>query len=513
MSPISNNIANFVTSMTKPDAMAPIIGLEATVTGGRTVQAQKRGGKDEARERLIEEATGAIVWLWGVKFLNDYIGDPILKKLFGGNFDVGTDKILRTPFDNFMMKDIKKYKNSPKRKFSKRQVALIKATKVLASVLIADAFIGLVVPPLNQKLTRSLAKKKMEQKNQENNTQDKLDISSKNTENTKESLAFKGGGGIAAINVFTNAIEKTNTGKLLSTDAGLTSGRIYSARNNEERKEIAIRDIGSIYFYMWAQNHIASLLNYAETGRFSRLNPNSAKILDEKLVKFIESKGGSMTVEEFRNAILGKNPSEIKLPEGIESEFETAELSKMTKFMDKIRNKQTEPLKVIELDKLKKYKDFEKIWSRLEAMSQLQPNRKGIPVITKQQIIDAINVSQINDPVFLNKMFTKFTNKASNDPYKYVSNKKLYGLKTDMENYVKDICKNAKNGKINNESLKKMKNKNLTYSGINFVAGFSVAALFLSTLIPKFQYWVTKQKTGKDDFPGTYDLEKEIANA
>ena len=181
--------------------------------------------------------------------------------------------------------------------------------------------------------------------------------------------------------------------------------------------------------------------------------------------------------------------------------------------MDKIRNKQTEPLKVIELDKLKKYKDFEKIWSRLEAMSQLQPNRKGIPVITKQQIIDAINVSQINDPVFLNETFTKFTNKASNDPYKYVSNKKLYGLKTDMENYVKDICKNAKNGKINHESLKKMKNKNLTYSGINFVAGFSVAALFLSTLIPKFQYWVTKQKTGKDDFPGTYDLEKEIANA
>ena len=91
--------------MTKPDAMAPIIGLEATVTGGRTVQAHKRGGKDEARERLIEETTGAIVWLGGVKVINDCVGDPLLKKLFGGNFDVGTDKVLRTPFENFMKKN------------------------------------------------------------------------------------------------------------------------------------------------------------------------------------------------------------------------------------------------------------------------------------------------------------------------------------------------------------------------------------------------------------------------
>ena len=43
------------------------------------------------------------------------------------------------------------------------------------------------------------------------------------------------------------------------------------------------------------------------------------------------------------------------------------------------------------------------------------------------------------------------------------------------------------------------------FSGINFAAGFAVAALFLSTLIPKFQYWVTKQKTGMDTFPGTYE--------
>ena len=479
--------------MTKSDAMAPIIGLEATVTGGRTIQAQKRGGKDEARERLIEETTGAVVWLGGVKVINDYVGDPILKKLFGGNFDVGTDKVLRTPFDNFM-------KKNPPKGFSPKTVAIIKGIKVLASVLIADAFIGLVVPPLNQKLTKNLAKKKAIANQAE-----------QATENNKESSknpSFKGGGGLGAINAFTNAIENTNTGKLLSTDAGLVSGRMYSARNNEERKEIAIRDIGSIYFYMWAQGHVGNLLNYAESGRFTRLNPTTANILDEHLAKFIESKGGEMSVEEFKNAVLGKNPADIKLPDGIK--FESAELGKMTKFMDKFRSKPTEPLQAVKVSELKNIKELEGIWTRIEEMSKLQPLRQGDAVITKQQIIDAMNIAEINDPKLLDKAFTEFTGGASKDEYKFVSNKKLYNLKADMENYVKDLCKGAKDGKINKQALQKMKNKNLTYSGINFAAGFAVAALFLSTLIPKFQYWYTRKTTGKNEFPGTYNLDEQV---
>ena len=82
-----------------------------------------------------------------------------------------------------------------------------------------------------------------------------------------------------------------------------------------------------------------------------------------------------------------------------------------------------------------------------------------------------------------------------------------------MENYIKDLCKNAKDGKINKEALSKYKNKNLMFSGINFVSGFLFAAVFLSTLIPKFQYWYTRKTTGRNEVPGTYDLEKEIAKA
>ena len=481
------SVSSIITGMTKADAMAPIIALEATVTAGRTVQAYKRGGEDEARERLIEESTGAIVWLGGVKALN-WVGDKILEKIFGANFDVGTDKVLRTPFENFM-------KKNPPKSLSAKSVALIKAAKVLTSVVLADAFIGLVVPPLNQRLTRNIRAKKQAQA--ENNV-DKLELQSKSQTSNP---SFKGS--LNAINVFTNAIENTNTGKLLSTDAGLISGRMYSARNKDERREIAIRDIGSIYFYMWAQGHVGNVLNLIESGHANRLNPSTTQTLDEHLAKFLKDKGGELTVEEFKKQVLGQKSSEIKLPENIK--FEVGELSGFTKFMDKFRKTQTEPLQVAKVSDLEKLNIDSKIMDRIKEMSKLQPLRKGEAVITKQQIIDAYNISAINDPKFLDKIFSDFTGGASKNEFKYISNSSLYNLKAEMEQYVESICKLAKDGKINKDVLKKAKNNNLMFSGINFAAGFAVAALFLSTLIPKFQYWVTKQKTGLDTFPGTYE--------
>ena len=142
-------------------------------------------------------------------------------------------------------------------------------------------------------------------------------------------------------------------------------------------------------------------------------------------------------------------------------------------------------------------------------MSKLQPLRQGEAVVTKQQIIDAINIAEINNPELLDKVFDKFTHGASKDEFKYVSNDKLYKLKSEMEAYIKDMCKKAKDGKITKDMLGKTKNKNLLLTGTNFAAGFLVSALFLSTLIPKFQYWVTKKKTGMDSFPGTYGLEND----
>jgi hypothetical protein len=229
-----------------------------------------------------------------------------------------------------------------------------------------------------------------------------------------------------------------------------------------------------------------------------------------------------MSVNEFREAILGK-PQDVKLPE---ITFETEKINGLSKMFGK------KPLEVIELEKFKEVKNIPAdVIERAEQMATLQPERLGKKILTKQQVIDAFNKAEINNTKLLHNVFSEFTGGEGkeidkdangkiirsefeftggkyNDEYRYVSNKKLYKLKAQMEQYIETICKTAKDGKIDKKLLDKVKNKNIMYSGINFLAGFAVAATFLSTLIPKFQYYVTRKTTGIDAFPGTYDYEK-----
>lgn len=512
INPVNNNnspafkrghegLANFITKMTKADAMAPVIALEATVVAGRTYHAYKRGKWDEARERFIEETMGSITWLGGVYALN-MLGDKILDKILkinGRSFDVGTDKVLRTPFENFI-------KSLQSKKFTKEQIAGMKFGKVMISVILANLFIGFIVPPLNQALTRKVKHDRREK--QLHNAQ------------IQQNTSFKGG--MNAMNAFTNIIENTNTGKLLSGDVGTTGGRMYNARRKEERREVAIRDIGSIYFYMWAMGHVGNLLNLVETGKATRLNPNTTNILHKHLIDYMNnSKKEEMSVEEFRKAVLGRQVADNEIPNEIK--FEKSELSTFDKWT---KNKPLEVAYVDDVINTGKF-DAETI-KRIKDMSELQPKKVGKSVITRQQLIDAINKAEINSAKLLHNAFseytggegieigkkkngkprrslTDYTGGAYNDEFKFVSNKKLYKLKAQMEQYVESICKSAKDGKITKEHIEKCKRKNIMYSGINFAAGFVVAATFLSTLIPKFQYYVTRKTTGMDVFPGTYD--------
>lgn len=482
MNPISGNnasMAKFITKMTKADALAPIIALEGVVVTGRTIQAYKRGKADEARERFIEETSGSLVWLCGVAALNE-LGDKLLGKILkkqGANFDVGTDKVLRRPFDNFMKKV------APKG-FTGTQVALLKGAKVLSSIALANLFIGFVVPKMNHYITNSIR----------NNNKD---IENEDKQETKN-LTFKGAMG--ALNTFTNAIENTNTGKLLSTDFGIAGGRMYNARTPEERREIAFRDLGSIYFYMWAQGHVSNLLNLAESGKANRLNPSTAATVDKYLQEFIKSQGGEMSVEDFKKTVLG-NISEVKLPENIA--FEKQEQSLLGKLF------KNEPLQVAKVSELEKIITDQDLLNRIKEMAKLQPERLGEAVITKQQLMDAFNNAEITNPKLLDKAYSEFTGGAHNSEFKFVSNNKVEKLKKEIIEYAETICKESKDGKINSELLKKVKNKNLIYNGINFAAGFTVAAAFLSTFIPKIQYYMTRKTTGIDAFPGTYEYDKK----
>ena len=148
-------------------------------------------------------------------------------------------------------------------------------------------------------------------------------------------------------------------------------------------------------------------------------------------------------------------------------------------------------------EQIKNYTDL------AERMSKLQPEVEGVAVLTKNQIKDVFREGAINMPEFLQNVST--------DKYKYVNYEELKDLKEDIVHYVTKLVEKAeKQGKeIDSNTLKKFCRENFIKNTFNWGVGFAVSALFLSTLIPKMQYWITKMTTGQNKFPGTADYSEE----
>ncbi len=490
-----DRVGNFVTTMTKPDNKAPIIASEALCISGRTRMAYKRGKGQEARERIIEELSGTITWLYGVSSLN-FIGDKILEKILkrkGVNFDTGSD-IMRKPFDNFMMN-----KNNYPKGFTPNKIAWLKGAKVISAVVLADLFIGCVVPKCNQALSRLINKRTSEKEN--NQTELNINNTTPSDKINKTSPSFTG---LGALNTFTHIIENTNIGQLVATDVGIVGGRVSNARKKEEALDIGVRDIGSMYFYYWARGDVSKLMNLAETGGKTsrRLDPKSVNFVSSYIENFLNSRGGSLPVNEFQELMFGKGFVDIPA----ELNFEKETPSKIAVFLSKFGKKLPPQTEAIELDKFLNALSpelREQYESIARDMANLQPKRCGVSIISKNQIEDLFKGGEVNSPKFLHSIFDNFTDGAYKNEYKYVSHKSLYKHKDNVAQYIDDIIKAAKDGKVDSNLLKSVKNKNLMYNGLNFAAGFIVAVAFLSTLIPKIQYYVTRKITGKEGFPGS----------
>ena len=489
---------NIVSAMAS-DGFLPVIALEAFVEAGRTYQAYKRGGFDEARERITEEFSGAVFWLGGVTALNwlfEKLGQKILQ-LPKKTVDIAKDDV-RNPLDNFLKAEKRTNKNATE--ITQKLMARFKFTKVIASVLIANAFIGFVLPKINQAITRSYHKK--EKQNQNNNSQDSFikrpEFSDfMNSNNYKKDVSFSGGLDLLAL---ANNFENKRNWKLLSVDAGTCSGRVYSARNNDERVEIAFRDLTSIYFYMFNMANMNKWLNQLEQGKgnSTRLDPSSAQFATEYMNNYLDTKSGKkVSVEEFAKEFLG---TKEELPEVIKSKFNGKNIISLTDFKESLKGLYGAD-KVAELETV------------ADKMSELQPQLKGESILTIGQAKDIINGGHINNPEFLKEFYKNaFGNEKFMDKYKYVAQDSLDSLKSDLTKYVESIVKKAKETnvqEITSEILKKASRNNFKMNAINWGAGFAISAAFLSTFIPKLQYLITKKRTGQDGFPGTKEFREQ----
>lgn len=517
-------------------ALLPVIGLECFVTGGRTVQSAKRGGFDEGRERFTEEFIGALFWFGGVKLfnrMNDFIGSKILK-LVNSKFDVGKDAV-RDPLVNYIeeygkdkVNEAGKVVRKANKLVNETSIAIFKFTKVAASVILANVLVGFVVPKINQRITVNLHNKREAKKNQAiedakaqilgQNEPEKavvndgaLEVQNSGKQQNGNGVNFGAAGFAQSLLTLANHLEHDNIYQLLSTDLGITTGRTINSRNNHERVEVMFRDLSSIYFYMFAIGHIDSLLNLIEDGSATRIDPvASQQVVDQlKLAFEADVKSGKIKPEDLRKLAFGDEENMKYFTKELNDLFGKKGVANLDEFIGILNNNQSIPKTM-----------KEEFISRAKAMSKLQPDIAGTAKITKDQAEKLFRGGALNMAEFLdhlyglasnNEMFGESLNYAHHNKFGFVTHSSLLSKENEMKVFIDQIIRKAKKeGKdITLDFIEKFDRANMRKAGFNKFMGFAVSALFLSTLIPKIQFWITKKTTGKDSFPGMTDYSDE----
>ena len=154
-----------------------------------------------------------------------------------------------------------------------------------------------------------------------------------------------------------------------------------------------------------------------------------------------------------------------------------------------------------------KLKDFEKILTETQIEDVLKGGAAREPEFLKD-ILDNIfegKLIDVNNP----KSLAKKTRPLF-DPYRYISQESIEKNRQKIIDYVEAIIKDAKDNarNVDFESMLKMNKRNYSKYGLFMGLGMGVSALFLSTIIPKVQYYITYLRTGKNSFPGTENLQE-----
>ena len=562
---------NFITSLRKPGVILPVILLESTVTLGRTYQAYQRDGFVEARERVTEESLAAIFWLFGATIFGKLI-QTIGQKFMHmpkTDIDVGHDKV-RQPFKNFVLDNLgNKY-------FDEKRLASFYFGKVILSLIAACAFIGFVVPKVNQAITKYIFKHgKINENNQHQQPQKpavKTDLKAakpmiitnaahKNTQamkaqnvsinsvnefkakENKQNPSF--GVSAAALTQIIQKFDENAIYKLLGTDVGTVGGRTINARNKDERVEILFRDLVSIIFYCFSTDWIFGLLNKHDkfNGLNTVLNPTtSAEVHNYLLEKMKEAGKTSMGAEEFEKFALGKaelSAEDKVLYEKLFPPKPAPARKKLFGIFEIKSDKWAQRLKLIPepevgVISVERYKELIKdnvtdeskaqnLIQLGEKMSELQPEktkfnkitreRSTYRVITSSQVEDIFKGGVARDAGFmkttLNNIFkSKGHPNRLTEKYQYISQNSIEGERKNIFNYIKSLVQMAESGEVNWETMLKANKRNMSRNGLYMGVAMGISALFLSTIIPKVQYLITKIRTGQDKFPGTVDLSK-----
>lgn len=569
MNGVNNNIGNrykpiinrqsqkILAEITNPKNLWSTLLLEGTVVGGRSYQSYKRGGMVELKERIFEEISTSIVWLFGIATLALCI-DKIAKKFnLATDADMVTDKLTKkvgylaskapNPIDKFTQ-GIKKTGMLGN---AKDTLVKLKFMKLILSSAIAIYAVGSVIPKINHAWTKKLLAEQKEEVDK------KQKLQSENKNSKSHQPQFKGLTNI--LTAITYTVENNSMAKCATVDLGVTGGRETNARNNDERLEILVRDGGSIPFYIWTTPVVAGLAAKTFNKTINTdLDSRIAQSINEKLMDKFDK---PMSVEELKKWLVGDETSLIskeKLDKLTETELHLQDIQNILaenknlklnednfkKFaklnaqsygcdeliahaneiaVDKSKKAESENLMKVAKElyektfsgKILEPEDLKKLVQNPDETTQTVINKiinwKKDGFIVKDQLNHVMQKNIINDAEFLGKSYSTVTDIAN--PKRFVSADELKNVHNNMKDYAQKVFEKIQKLVQNNpvtkadaeKTLNQMHKNNIMGKCAYFATGFTFSALFLSIIIPRLQCYITKVRTGSDKFPGVKD--------
>lgn len=275
---INNNftaLTKLVTHIKNPNRQFGVMLEEVPCDIGRSYQGYKRGGIIEGAEKMRRELMGATVWLFGIPVFK-FLGDKGFEKLFHvpmkvdfSNAEEGVDAIKNTiryifNDENPNNLDVSEISQKYKEKFKDfagenieemaKKVSTGKKITATVAVILNCLMMGIVLPKINQKITKNKLKKQME-KNYAPKfaSMDEFRQSNKTNNNISFTGFFKNIADDVRKHGFSYTVgyntENNNTFRLISTDIPMIAGRVATSRNKYEGFENFFMDTASIFFY------------------------------------------------------------------------------------------------------------------------------------------------------------------------------------------------------------------------------------------------------------------------
>ena len=314
-------LVNIVSALGNNNSIYPLLvrdcGIEnvakVTMTYNQNVKDSKFIAKQATRERIIDEYGTSAVWLGGIPLMS-WISDKCIKAS-GLNPEVNL-KLYNESSAQGITKNIEKFKNIAKEeveelikmKDSKGLLQSAQAKKFLATTIIPIAVMGFVLPKLNFKYTNKkiqeakdkneISKKDQEYLqiktpksinfgNEDSNELIKKMLDAQSIYSTKKQQQQNDRKNVNFCGAIDTLANLSTLQKMMILDGGLTVGRVATARNRDEKAEMAFKMAGMCYLNYVAPKSIDKLLN-AITKKTFGINT----ILDPKFLnndKFVKA--------------------------------------------------------------------------------------------------------------------------------------------------------------------------------------------------------------------------------